>query len=248
MDDSVRLGIDFGGSGIKGALVDINKGELVSDRHRIPTPDPSTPGRVSEVIRQIVEYFNYKGIVGVAFPAAIQQGIVMTASNIDESWIGKNAGELFYQATGCRTMVLNDADAAGLAEIRFGNGQDISGVAMMVTVGSGLGTSIFINGTLLPNTELGHLYYKGKISEHWASDAVRKSEDLSWKKWGKRFGKYLRYLERLFYPSIIIIGGGASKKMERFEKQLKRVQTRVVPAALQNHAGIIGAAVEAKEE
>lgn len=245
MDDSVRLGIDFGGSGIKGALVDVNNGELVSDRHRIPTPDPSAPERVSEVIKQIVDHFDYKGVVGVAFPAAIQQGIVMTASNIDESWIGKNAGDLFYQATGCRTSVLNDADAAGLAEIRFGNGKDITGVAMMVTVGSGLGTSIFINGTLVPNTELGHLYYKGKISEHWASDAVRKSEDLSWKKWGKRFSKYLRYLERLFYPDIIIIGGGASKKMERFENQLKRVQTKVVPAALQNHAGIIGAAVEA---
>lgn len=243
--EQIPLGIDFGGSGIKGALVDIEKGTLASDRHRIPTPEPATPERVSEVIRQIVTHFDYQGVLGVAFPSAIQQGIVRTASNIDESWIGENAGALFSKTTGCAATVVNDADAAGLAEVRYGNGKDIKGVAIMVTVGSGLGTSLFINGQLVPNTELGHIHYKNKIAEHWASDATRKTEELSWKKWGKRFAKYLHYLENLFYPEIFIIGGGVSKKFEKFEEKLDRVRTPVVPAALENHAGIIGAAIEA---
>lgn len=245
--DTICLGIDFGGSGIKGALVDTEKGGLASDRHRIPTPDPATPDAVAEVIRQVVAHFNYKGAVGVAFPAAIQHGEVLTAANIDESWIGKNAGDLFAQATDCNFTLLNDADAAGLAEVRFGQGRDVKGTVMMITVGSGLGTALFINGKLLPNTELGHIHYKNKVAEHWASDATRKKEQLSWKKWGKRFSKYLHYMEKLFYPEIFVIGGGVSKKFERFDKQLKRVQTPVYPAALQNHAGIIGAAIEAME-
>ena len=246
-NNQVRLGIDFGGSGIKGALVDTETGELTTERHRIPTPNPSTPEAVAETIRQMTEHFNYKGRMGVAFPAAVQAGIIQTAANIDKSWIGKDAPAILEEKTGCDAIIINDADAAGLAEMRFGHGRDLQGVGMIVTVGSGLGTALFTNGILMPNTELGHVYYKDKIAEKWASDATRKKKDLSWKKWAKRFGKYLHYMEQLFYPELIIIGGGASKKFNKYEKYLHKVKTRVLPAYLQNHAGIIGAAIEAKE-
>ncbi|MEF8844660.1 MAG: ROK family protein [Bacteroidales bacterium] len=249
MDENICLGIDFGGSGIKGALVDTRNGEVQSERHRIPTPDPATPDAVASTIREIVDHFNYQGNVGVAFPAAILDGIVQNASNIDDGWIGTNAPKLLSEATNCRVEVLNDADAAGLAEMRFGHGKNIHGVGLIVTVGVGLGTALFTNGVLLPNTELGHVYLKKKkkVAEHWASDAIRKQENLSWKKWAKRFGKYLHHLESLFYPELIIIGGGASKKFDKYAQYLKKVKTKIVPAELQNHAGIIGAAVESIE-
>ncbi len=243
----VRLGIDFGGSGIKGALIDTRTGELTTERHRIQTPEPSTTFAVAQTIKHIAEHFNYQGRIGLAMPAPVQAGIVQKAANIDKSWIGTDVPALLKEATGCETTVINDADAAGLAEMRFGHGKDLRGVGLMVTVGSGLGTALFTNGVLLPNTELGHLHYKNKIAEKWASDATRKKEDLSWKKWAKRFGKYLHHLEKLFYPELIIIGGGASKKFEKYESYLHKVKTRVLPAYLQNHAGIIGAAVEAIE-
>ena len=249
MDEHICLGIDFGGSGIKGALVDTRNGELQSDRHRISTPNPATPETVSETIKELVDHFNYQGSAGIAFPAAIMNGIVQNASNIDDSWIGQNASKLLSEVTNCSVEVLNDADAAGLAEMRFGHGKNIHGVGLIVTVGVGLGTALFTNGVLLPNTELGHVYLKKKkkVAEHWASDAIRKQENLSWKKWAKRFGKYLHHLEGLFYPELIIIGGGASKKFDKYAQYLKKVRTKVVPAELQNHAGIIGAAVEAFE-
>ena len=177
--ENTRLGIDFGGSGIKGGLVDVSKGELIGERHRIETPNPSTPQAVSEVIQQIVTHFDYTGEIGVAFPAAIQSGIVKTASNIDKSWIGTNAETMFTQITKNPVKVMNDADAAGIAEMRFGHGREIEGVALIVTIGSGLGTAIFTNGVLVPNTELGHIHYKNKVAEKWASDAVRKKQDLS---------------------------------------------------------------------
>ena len=244
--EDVRLGIDFGGSGIKGALVNIHTGELTSDRHRIPTPSPATPESVSEVVKQIINHFNYQGEVGVAFPSAIHNGVIKTASNIDKSWLGQNAEEVFSEATLCDVKVINDADAAALAEMSFGKGKDLKGTGFMVTVGVGLGTAIFRDGVLIPNLELGNMYYKGKIAEHWASDAVRKKQDLSWKKWGKRFGKYLRYIEQLFSPDVIIIGGGASKKFEKYSKQVfKKIQTPIETASLQNQAGIIGSAVQA---
>ena len=246
-NDHVRLGIDFGGSGIKGALVDIETGELTTERHRIPTPDPATPKAVAQKIKEITEHFNYKGMMGIAFPSAVQGGIIQTAANIDKSWIGKDAPAIFKEVTGCDSVIINDADAAGLAEMRFGHGKDLKGVGLIVTVGSGLGTALFTNGVLMPNTELGHVHFKKKEAEKWASDAVRKKENLSWKKWAKRFGKYLHYMEKLFYPEIIIIGGGASKKFEKYESYLHKVKTRVLPAYLQNHAGIIGAAIEAWE-
>lgn len=240
--ENIKLGIDFGGSGIKGGLVDIDKGELVGERHRIETPKPAAPQPVAEVINDIITHFEYKGDFGVAFPAAIQNGVVRTASNIDKSWIGKNAEDIFSRVTGHPAKVLNDADAAGMAEVRFGHGKDLKGVVMLITIGSGIGTAIFSNGVLVPNTELGHIHYKDKIAEKWASDAVRKSEGLSWKKWGKRFAEYLRYMEKLFYPEMIILGGGASKKFEKYQEYLEKVETKVVAAKLQNQAGIIGSA------
>lgn len=246
--EKIRLGIDFGGSGIKGALVDTVKGEFITERHRIETPQPATPESVTEVFKAIIDHFEYNGEVGVAFPAAVQNGIIKTASNIDKSWIGQNAGQLIKDITTCPAMVVNDADAAGLAEMRFGHGEGIQGTVLLVTIGSGLGTAIFTNGNLLPNTELGHIHYKNKIAEKWASDAVRKKEDLTWKKWAKRFNDYLHYMEKLFYPELIILGGGASKKFEKYKEHFKDVETKVVPAHLQNHAGIIGAATLAAEK
>ena len=239
------LGIDFGGSGIKGALVNPETGELTSERHRIPTPSPSSPEAVTKTIKEIVDHFNHSGKVGVAFPAAIQNDIVLTASNIDKNWIGKNASKLFSKATSCEVSALNDADAAGMAEIIYGHGKDQQGVILVITVGTGIGTALFYKHTLLPNTELGHIHYKNKIAEKWASDAVRKNKDLSWKKWGKRFGKYLQYMEKLFYPEMIILGGGVSKKYEKYNQYLK-THTEIKPAKLLNEAGIIGAAISAQ--
>lgn len=240
--DNIRLGIDFGGSGIKGALVNMETGEFIGERHRIETPQPATPEAVTEVIKQIKEHFNYEGNFGVAFPAAIQEGVVRTASNIDKSWIGVNAEQLFSDATGCKVKVLNDADAAGMSEMTNGHGKGLTGVVIFITIGTGIGTAIFTDGKLLPNTELGHIHYKNKVIEKWTSDAVRKNEDLSWKKWGNRFEEYLIYMEKLFYPKMILLGGGASKKFEKYEKYLSQVETTVKPALLQNQAGIVGAA------
>ena len=245
---NIHLGIDFGGSGIKGCLVDTSQGVFTTERHRIETPSPASPEKVTQIFKDIINHFDYSGDVGVAFPAAVQNGLVRTASNIDKSWIGQNAATLIEESTSNRASVVNDADAAALAEVRFGHGKDIEGTVLMITIGSGLGTAIFTDGKLLANTELGHVYYKNKIAEKWASDATRKEEDLSWKKWAKRFNEYLHYMEKLFYPELIILGGGASKKFEKYSEYLKDVETEVVPAYLQNHAGIIGAAIRAAEQ
>jgi len=238
------IGIDIGGSGIKAGIVDTEKGQILGDRIRIPTPQPSTPEAVAAAVAQAFQYLNYQGPAGIGFPAAITDGVVRTAANIDKSWIGVQAEQLFSQATGSPCSVINDADAAGLAEIRFGEGRDVAGTVIVITVGTGIGTSVFLNGNLLPNTELGHLMYKGRIAEKLVSDATRKKQGLSWKKWAKRFSGYLRHLEGLFYPELIIIGGGTSKKWEKFSPCLK-VNSRVLCARHFNDAGIIGAAMAA---
>lgn len=243
----VQLGIDVGGSGIKGALVDINSGMITSERHRIPTPIPATPEAIAETIKQIANFFNYSGNIGVGFPAAIQNGIVKTASNIDPSWIGVNAEILFSKETGSNVTVLNDADVAGYAEMILCSDKDTDGVVIFITVGTGIGSAIFINKQLLPNTEFGHVYLdNGKKAEHYASDIVRKNENLSWTKWAKRFSKYLQYMENLFYPDLFIIGGGISKKFDKYGTALN-TKTIVIPATLKNQAGIIGAAILAKK-
>ena len=239
------LGIDIGGSGIKGAPVNSKSGELIAERKRIPTPDPATPEEITETFAQIVKDFNWSGPIGCGFPAVVRNGIVGTASNIDKKWIGVNVRQLFTQAAGSETVVVNDADAAGVAEIAFGAGRGHKGVVVIITVGTGLGTAVFSNGHLFPNTELGHIIMDGKIAEHYTSDAVRKKEDLSWKKWSTRFNAYLAEIERLIWPDLIIIGGGVSKKQEKFFHYLE-TKTKILPAKLLNEAGIIGAAMAQK--
>ena len=239
------LGIDIGGSGIKGAPINIENGKLVEERKRIPTPCPSTPQNVVKTLKSLVDHFDWKGSIGCGFPAVVHNGEIFTASNIDKKWIGKNAEVLFSKATGCETAVINDADAAGVAEMEFGKGKDNQGVVFIITVGTGIGTALFSKGRLVPNTELGHLIMHNMIAERFTSDAVRKKEDLSWKQWAKRFNEYLSEIERLFWPDLIIIGGGASKKHEKFFQHLT-TKTEVVSAQLRNEAGMIGAAMATK--
>lgn len=239
------LGIDFGGSGIKGAPVDIKSGKLVEERHRIPTPEPSTPGEVAKTIKELVKHFNWKGIVGCGFPAVVQNGVVRSAANIDKSWVNTNARKLFSEVTKLPVWVANDADVAGLAEVKFGAGKGFKGAIVVLTVGTGIGSSMFIKGKLYPNTELGHLEYKGMDAETYASDAARKRENLDWETWGKRLNEYLNFVDFLFGPELIILGGGASKKLDLFRDQLE-LKAKIVPAKFLNEAGIIGAAIAAK--
>ena len=238
------LGIDVGGSGIKGAPVDTEKGILVSPRHRIPTPEPAKPKSMADVVAEVAQHFDWHGPIGCGFPSALRNGIVLTAANIHEKWIGVDAAALFGQKTGCTVNMINDADAAGLAEMTFGAGKGRKGVVVMVTIGTGLGTAVFVDGRLLPNTELGHIEIDGKDAELGASDAARQRDKLSWKKWGQRFNVYLNQLERLFWPDLFILGGGTSKKYDKYKKYLD-VQAEIVPAQLLNEAGIIGAALSA---
>lgn len=238
------LGIDIGGSGIKGAPVDTVSGQLIADRYRIPTPKKGRPDDVADVVAQIVRHFEWQGPIGIGFPAAVLNGVVKTAANVHKSWIDTDAKALFSAATNCPVAVLNDADAAGLAEMRFGAGAERSGVVFIITVGTGLGSALFVDGKLVPNTELGHLEIRGKDAERRASDAVRKAKDLSWKKWAHRLNEYLGTLERLFWPSLFILGGGVSKKGEKFLPYLD-LSTEVVVARLGNEAGIVGAALVA---
>ncbi|UCH27790.1 MAG: ROK family protein [Trueperaceae bacterium] len=235
------LGIDIGGSGIKGALVDVEKGTLIGERHRIPTPQPATPQAVTKVVEELRSHFDYRGKIGVTFPAVVRHGVTHTAANVDSSWIGADAAGSFSKATGCNVQVLNDADAAGVAEMAFGAGREHDGVVFMLTFGTGIGSAVFTEGELLPNTELGHLELGGREVEDWASDKVRKESDLGWKKWAKRVDRYLQYLEFLFSPDLFIIGGGVSKKSTRFFPYLE-VTVPVVAAELLNEAGIVGAA------
>jgi polyphosphate glucokinase len=237
------LGIDIGGSGIKGALVDLETGTMTTDRHRIPTPQPATPQAIGKTIKEIAQHFKYQGRIGCGFPAVIQQGVIKTATNIDNSCIDTNANLLFSEITGCEVKVFNDADVAGYAELKFGKSKNFKGMAIFLTIGTGIGSALFYDGTMMPNTELGHVFLEnGMVGEKFTSDAVRKKEDLSWKEWGRRFNKYLQYLEFLFNPELFIIGGGASKKFEKFSGELD-LKTPVEPAQLLNQAGIIGAAL-----
>lgn len=239
--DTPILGIDIGGSGIKGALVDVARGELVTERERIETPKPSTPGAVAEVVLELVRRFDYRGPIGITFPAVVRNGVTKTAANVDDAWIDAPAQRLFETATGARVTILNDADAAGVAEMAFGAAKDHDGTVIVLTVGTGIGSAVFTGGELLPNTELGHMELDGREIEPWASDRARQRDDLSWKKWGKRFAKVLAYYEFLFSPDLFVVGGGVSKKFDKFGKHLD-VRATVVPAALRNEAGIIGAA------
>lgn len=240
------LGIDIGGSGIKGALVDIHTGELATERHRIPTPQPAKPDAVAEVVAEIVQHFEYDGPIGITFPAVVKGGVTLSAANVDDEWIGIDAEGLFEETTGKRVLVLNDADAAGIAEFTYGAGKGNSGTVIVLTFGTGIGSAIFVNGRLIPNTEFGHMELKGMDAEHYAANSVRKDEDLSWKKWAKRVSKFLNAMDTLFSPDLYIFGGGVSKKHEKFFEYLK-TDTPVTPATLLNEAGIIGAALAAAD-
>ena len=239
------LGIDVGGSGIKGAPVDTKTGQLLAERIRIKTPKNAEPEPVANVVDEIVKSFNWTKSVGIGFPAPIKAGVTMMAANISEKWVGTNADDLFTKTTGCDCTMINDADAAGLAEMKFGAGKGQPGTVIMITLGTGIGTAIFHRGKLLPNTEFGHLEMKGKDAEHRASDAVRQREDLSWKKYAKRLNKYLARMEGLFWPDLFIIGGGISKESEKYIPLLK-IETPVVTAQFLNEAGIVGAALAAR--
>lgn len=242
------LGIDIGGSGIKGAVVDTKTGKLVTERIRIPTPEPSKPKHVAGVIAEITKILAYKEIIGAGFPAIIKKGIAYSAANVHKSWMRADVSGIIAEATGCKVVVLNDADAAGLAEVRFGlDKKQTEGTVLFLTVGTGIGSAFFLNGQLMPNTELGHLKIRGKDAEHRASDAARQSLDLSWKEWGKSFTEVLKTYEFLFNPDLIVLGGGISAKYDKFEEFLK-IKTKIIPAKLENLAGIIGATMAAAED
>lgn len=236
------LGVDIGGSGIKAAPVDIVRGEFKTERLRIDTPQPATPGAVAAVVAELVRAFAWQGPIGCTFPAIVKNGVTLSAANVDKSWIGLGARALFQETTGLPVTVMNDADAAGIAEMTFGVGRGRRGTVFVLTFGTGIGSAVFVDGRLMPNTELGHLELGGKPVEPSTSNAARKREDLSWKSWAARVDRYLQQLEFLFSPDLFIFGGGVSKRHERF-LPLLTVRTPVVPAQLQNDAGIIGVAL-----
>ncbi len=245
---SVILGIDIGGSGIKGAPVDTTTGKLVAERHRIPTPEGAKPDDVTEVVKQLVTHFGHTGPVGITFPGIVQHGVTLSAANVDKGWVGLDADRLFTQATGCDVSLINDADAAGLAEAKFGAGAGVSGTVLMLTFGTGIGSALIYDGVLVPNTELGHLWLREKHAEQWASDRARERDDLNWKQWSKRASTYLGHLELLFSPDLFIIGGGISKKVDKWRDLITLERSKLVPAALLNDAGIVGAAMYAESQ
>ncbi len=239
------LGIDIGGSGIKGAPVDIETGEFLAERVRIDTPQPSLPDAVGDAVAELARQFEWtKGPIGCTFPSIIKHGVAYSAANVDKSWIGTDVKALIEGKTGCPSIIINDADAAGIAEIVFGAGKGRMGVVMMITFGTGIGSALFLDGKLVPNTELGHLELRGKVAEHRAAARIREEKELSWDEWGERVNEYLQYVEFLFSPDLFIIGGGVSKKYDKFFPFL-HLQAEIVPAAFRNDAGILGVAYAA---
>lgn len=237
------LGIDIGGSSIKGAIVNTENGEILSDRIRIATPKPEKPKKVGEIIYTIATKLNYKGPIGAGYPGVVKNNVAFTAANVHKGFLGTNVAEVIEKISELPAVVINDADAAGLAEMRFGNGLFYrKGSVIILTIGTGIGSAFFIKGILFPNTELGHLKIRGKDAEHRAGDAARQEKDLSWKDWGEKLTEVLKVYESLFNPDIFILGGGASSRFEKFENYLK-IDTKVIPAKLENFAGIIGAAM-----
>ena len=243
------LGIDVGGTGIKAAIVETTTGELLTERTRIATPRPATPEAIGQTLKAMLDEHQWSGVpIGMGFPAAIQHGIARTAANIDYSFIGLPVAEFFSQHTGCPVYMANDADVAGLAEMRFGAGKGHPGVVLIVTIGTGLGTALFVDGRLLPNTELGHvLLGNGIEGERYASESVRVVNQLKWKDWGPRLNLYLTTMESLFWPDLIILGGGVSDKLHKFSPMIT-TKAPVLAASFLNQAGIVGAALFAEEE
>ena len=244
----IILGIDIGGSGMKAAKVNVTTGQIVSDRFRIATPKPATPDVVADTVCQILDHFEWNGPVGVSFPTIVKNGKASSSGNLDKEWKKTRIDKLFSKRCGQEFFVVNDADAAGMAEMKYGAGKNKDGLVITITIGTGLGSGVFFNGELLRNFELGTVYGKdGKLIEIYAADSARKREDLSYEEWGKRFNFFLKYIDRIMHPDLFILGGGVSKKMDRFEQYLT-VKTPVVPAKNLNNAGIIGAAVFAADQ
>jgi polyphosphate glucokinase len=236
------FGIDVGGSGIKGAPVDTETGELLAERVRIKTPRPARPEAIVETAVEVVRRSGWEGPAGCGFPAVIKGGVVRTAANIDRAAVGFDLQGRLEQELGNPVRVINDGDAAGLAEMRWGTGRGVEGVVLMLTLGTGIGTSLFVEGRLVPNTEFGHIEIRGEDAEHRAADSARKREDLSWDEYAKRLDEYLHRVEDLLWPDLIVIGGGISKKSEKFLPHLT-ARTKVVRAQMLNEAGIAGAAL-----
>jgi polyphosphate glucokinase len=236
------FGIDIGGSGMKAATVDLDTGELTAERLKIATPQPAAPAPMAEVVEQLVRHFDWTGPVGVTFPAIVRHGVTHSAANVDKSWIGTDADALFTKAIGNDVHVVNDADAAGLAEMRYGAGRGRRGVVIVLTFGTGIGSGLFNDGVLVPNTELGHLEIDGHDAEYRAAASAHDRENLSWKAWAKRVERYLQTVVFLFSPELIIVGGGVSRRSEKWLPYID-VATELVPAGLTNEAGIVGAAL-----
>ncbi|OIJ25851.1 polyphosphate--glucose phosphotransferase [Nocardioides luteus] len=247
MTTSLPFGIDFGGTGIKGAPIDLATGEFAEERVRIPTPEHSTPEAIAEIFVDLLAQFpDCDGKVGVTVPGVVRHGVVHSAANIDKSWIGADADAIFTAATGRDVHVVNDADAAGLAEVRYGAAKGRRGLVIMTTLGTGIGSALLYDGVLVPNSELGHLELDGHDAETRASNVARKREELSWKHWAKRLRKYYRHLEMLFSPDLFLVGGGVSKEAAEFLPLLE-LDTEIIPAKLLNTAGAVGAALYAEE-
>jgi len=236
------FGIDIGGSGMKAAPVDLETGELTEERFKILTPKPSNPEKMADVVAELVGHFSWTGPIGMTFPGVVRHGVIYSAANVDKSWLGTDAEALFSKAAGAEVHVVNDADAAGLAEVRFGAGRDRKGVVLVLTFGTGIGSGLFMDGVLVPNSELGHLEIDGHDAESKAAASARDREGLSWKDWAVRVQRYLEVVVRLLSPELVIVGGGASRKADKWLPHID-VDTEVVPAALENEAGIVGAAL-----
>ncbi|MGW0122892.1 polyphosphate--glucose phosphotransferase [Streptomyces sp. NPDC003327] len=241
------FGVDIGGSGIKGAPVDLERGALAEERRKVLTPQPATPDDVAGCVAEVVEHFGWTGPVGVTFPGVVTGSTIRTAANVDKNWIGVDAARLIGDRLGgLPVTVLNDADAAGVAEITFGAGRGRTGTVILLTLGTGIGSALFVDGRLVPNTELGHLELKGHDAEKRASSKAREDEELTWEHWAtRRLRKYLEHVEMLFSPELFIIGGGVSRKADKFLPYLDGIRAEIVPAQLQNDAGIVGAAMRA---
>jgi polyphosphate glucokinase len=242
------LGVDIGGTGIKAAPVDVSAGKLLEERQKIDTPQPSTPDAVAGVVADLAKSFKWTGPVGVTFPGVVVDGVTRTAANVDKGWIGQDARALLAKATGLEVSVLNDADAAGMAEMEFGAGQGVASTVLMLTFGTGIGSALFVDGIMVPNTEFGHIEIRGKEAEKRASEHARETHDLSWGEWAARVDEYLQHMEALLSPSLFIIGGGISKKSDKFLPLLTGIKAKIVPAAMLNDAGIVGAAMHADPE
>ncbi|WP_328695717.1 polyphosphate--glucose phosphotransferase [Streptomyces sp. NBC_00342] len=239
------FGVDIGGSGIKGAPVDLDRGDLARERHKVLTPHPATPDDVAGCVAEVVGHFDWSGPVGITFPGVVTSGVTRSAANVDKGWIDLDARTLLSEKLGLPVTVLNDADAAGIAEMTFGAGRGRKGTVIVLTLGTGIGSALFIDGRLVPNTELGHLELNGHDAEKHASTKAKEDEDLSWHHWAHRVQKYLVHVEMLFSPELFIIGGGVSRKADKFLPLIEHVRAEMVPAELQNNAGIVGAAMAA---